>query len=85
MEKLECKKCGKILEKKGRDKKVRTNRKFCDEKCRTRFNAYNRHLEKKDDLAYKLYNSKKSKAWYKKNKKRHIERVKKSQCLKKDN
>lgn len=71
-----CKNCEKVLEKKGKDKRVRPNRKFCDRGCRTRYNWKSFYEENKDNEEYKNKNKNKSKKWYAKNREKHIKKVK---------
>lgn len=72
---IKCKNCGSILEKKGKEKRVRPNRKFCNQGCRTRFNFIAFYHQNKDKEEYKIKNKNKSKKWYANNRTKHIKKV----------
>lgn len=78
-----CKHCSQCLEKRGKEKRVRPNRKFCNQTCRTRFNARSDYEKNKDDEQYKEKNKKKSKEWYSKNRETHLKKIKESKNLSK--
>lgn len=61
---------------------ARTNKKFCDEKCRTRYAGKKRYERLKDNEEYKANNKKKSNEWRLKNPERFNELVKQCQARK---
>lgn len=62
-----CKNCKEDLREEG-FVYVRPGRKFCDEKCRTRYGSKKRYLKFRDDLDFQNKKSNSFKKWYRKNK-----------------
>lgn len=65
---INCLKCGSLTQKFGLNK---ARKKFCSEKCRTRYNAYKLYLKLKDNPEYKEKAKQRFDKWLKKNRKHY--------------
>ena len=63
-EQRKCLQCGNILLPHNK-KKIRSDRNFCDSKCRMRYTAIRRYHQIKDSPKYKAYRRKYMVSWWK--------------------
>jgi len=75
--KIVCKNCGKDLERSLNKERINPKRKFCNEICKTRFNARAYYHKMKHDAEFLRKQKIKTKLWWEKNKERH-----RANCLK---
>ena len=65
--KTKCSTCGKVLIPHNNEKKVRANRRYCGERCRTQYNSKKLYHRMKNNPKFKEYRRKYFNKWLDKN------------------